>query len=455
MANDIIYGKFQHNGKEYPFFLADHIITITQTPREFNTDFSGISHFDYLKGVTNNNKYIFLLDCDIVGGPLAQISNNLQFVCKGYALSSSSSDCYDRIEFSSPALNGFYSPRRAIEIERDEVRFGARGLTFKNYEDTSHDFSCKINGEHIDCTLAFRSSVTLKPEDSSIGSVNTTLSMKFSDPKPVTDLAKYYLYLHDFLVFVNFRADVPIDDVALYGKVENGKYTKFGTAKFFQNDCSQYAADARHSISYNDLPDDCIPKVLSVIAERREQDSYNPFFIPSDGKDARYFDSAKWLIAAISFEGEFNRKYKDFKYETDEKFRAAKDLLLNTIDQAVSASGFSINNKVNAAWNSFRNLISHTDTTIKEKFKFCVDRYADEIAPLIEKYARIQGVDKNTDFAQAYADYRNRTAHGSIPPISKTETITFQLLNCFIYVLILEQGDVPHEKIKEILLRMF
>lgn len=47
MANDIIYGKFQHNGKEYPFFLADHIITITQTPREFNTDFSGISHFDY------------------------------------------------------------------------------------------------------------------------------------------------------------------------------------------------------------------------------------------------------------------------------------------------------------------------------------------------------------------------------------------------------------------------
>ena len=84
-----------------------------------------------------------------------------------------------------------------------------------------------------------------------------------------------------------------------------------------------------------------------------------------------------------------------------------------------------------------------------------MDRYADEIAPLIEKYARIQGVDKNTDFAQAYADYRNRTAHGSIPPISKTETITFQLLNCFIYLLILEQGDVPHEKIKEILLRMF
>ena len=136
MANDIIHGKFEHNGKAYPFFLSDHIITITQAPHEFNTDFSGISHFDYLKGVTHNNKYIFLLDCDIVGGSLAQISSNLQLMCKGYVVSSSSSDCYDWIEFSSPALNGFYSPRRAIEIERDEVRFGARGLTFKNYEDT-------------------------------------------------------------------------------------------------------------------------------------------------------------------------------------------------------------------------------------------------------------------------------------------------------------------------------
>ncbi len=455
MANDIIHGKFQYNGKTYPFFLADYIITIAQAPYEFNNDFSYDSHFDYLKGVTYNNKYIFLLDCDIVGGPLAQISSNLQLVCKGYVISSSSSECYNRIEFSSPALNGFYSPRQAIEIEHDEVRLGAYGLKFKNYEDTSHDFSCTINGEDVACTLAFRSSITLKLEDSSIGSVNTVLSIKFSEDKSITDLAKYYLYLHDFLVFVNFRADIPIDDVAIYGKIENGKYVQFGTAKFFQNDCSQYSADTRRSISCNDLPDDCLPKVFSLIAERREQERYNPFFIPSDGKEARYFDSAKWLIAAISFEGEFNRKYKDFKYETDEKFRAAKDLLLNTIDEAVAESKLSINNKANAALKSFRNLISHTDTTIREKFKFCMERYADEITPLIEKYTRIEDIDKNTDFAQAYADYRNRTAHGAIPPISKTETITFKLLNCFIYVLILEQGDVPHEKIKEIILRMF
>ena len=455
MANNIIYGKFQLDDKVYPFFLVDYIITITQTPYEFNSDFADVYHFNYLKGVTHNNKYIFFLDCDIVGGSLAQISSNLQLVCKGYILSNSSADCYDRIEFSSSALNGFYSPRRAIGIDHDEVRFGARGLTFKNYEDTSRNFSCIINGEHIDCTLAFRSSVTLKPEDSSIGSVNTTLSMKFSEPKSITKLAQYYLYVHDFLVFVNFRADVPIDNVALYGKVENEKYAKFGTAQFCQHDCSQYSADNRRSISYNDLPGECLPNVFSIIAERREQDCYNPFYIPLDGKDARYFDSAKWLITAISFEGEFNRRYPDFKYETDEKFKITKDLLLKTIDDAILASGVSINNKTNAAFKSFRSLVSHTDTTIREKFQFCMNRYVNEITPLIEKYVRIEGVDKDTDFAQAYADYRNSTAHGSIPPISKTEKITFQLMKCFIYVLVLEYGGVPYEQIKEILIRMF
>ncbi|MDO4439294.1 MAG: hypothetical protein Q4B86_07655 [Eubacteriales bacterium] len=452
---DIIYGKFEFNNKSYPFFFANYIITVTQTPYEFNNDFINNYHFDYLRGVANNNKYIFFLDCDIVGGQLGPISRNLQLVCKGYVLSDSSEDCYDQIKFFSSALNAFYSPHRAIEINHKDILFSVQGLTFKNYEDTSRKFSCIINGEHIDCILLFRSSVTLKPEDSSIVSVNTTFSMKFSESKSVTKLAQYYLYLHDFLVFVNFRADVPIDNVILYKKVENEKYAKIGTAMFCQRDCRQYSADNKRSISYNDLPDKSLPNIFSSIGERREQKCYNPFFIPLDDKDARYFNSAKWLITAISFEGEFNRKYPEYKYNNDEKFKKAKDLLISTIDKVVAESEVSINNRSNAALNSFRNIISHTDTTIKEKFQFCMDNYVNEITPLIKKYVTAEGIDKDTNFSQAYSDYRNNIAHGSILPISKTEKITFQLMKCFIYALILEAGGVPREKIKDIITRMF
>lgn len=84
MSQDIIYGKFEYKDKEYPFFLSKHIITVTQSPGEFNDDFIGESHFDHLVGVTHNGKYITFLDCDIVGGELIEISSNLILVCKGY-----------------------------------------------------------------------------------------------------------------------------------------------------------------------------------------------------------------------------------------------------------------------------------------------------------------------------------------------------------------------------------
>lgn len=455
MPQDIIYGKFYIKDKEYPFFLSGQIITVTQIPREHNKDFGGTYHFEYLKGVTSSGKYIFLLDCDVFGGQLIEITSNLQLSCKGYILSNSPSEFFDRIEFYSPALNGFYSPRQAISLEKDEVRFGVRSLRFKNYEDTAQKFCCTINGETIDCELSFRSSVTLRPEDASIGSVNTTLTMKFPAQRSINELSKYYLYLLDFLVFINFRSDVPIGDIILYKEAEERKFAKSGTAKIFQQDCSQYSADNLHSITYRDLPDGSIANLFVAIAERREKGTYNPFFMPTDRKDAAYFDSAKWLIAAISFEGEFNQNYPDFKYQNDERFKQAKDLLLKCIDDAVIASGVGINNKANKPLKSFRHLVSTTDTTIKEKFDFCLSKYSSEIDPIVEKHSRTNDVPKGVDFAQAYSDYRNSTAHGTILPITKVEIVTYQLLRCFIYILILEHGGVPLEKIKDIISRLF
>lgn len=455
MSKDIIYGKFRYQDKDYPFYLADYIVTVVQTAGEYNADFLQEMHFRHLSGITNNNQFIFLLDCDIVGGSIIKVSNNLQITCKGYILSNSPAECYDRIEFSSVALNGFYSPRRAIEIETDKAVLGVQGLKFRKYKDTSQKFSCTIHGEHIDFDIFFRSSVVLKMEDANIGSINTSLAMKFSAAKSIDDLGRYYLYLQDFLTFSNFRSDVPIDDITLYGKEADDKFVKLGTAKFKQVDCSQYVANKRKNIAYDDLTDECFAILFSVIAERRELGLHNPYFFPVNSKDAVYVDSAKWLVTAISFEGEFNQSYPDFKYQNDELFKRAKDLLLATIDKEVEASGLGISNRVNQSLNSFRHLISNSDTTIKEKFKYCYEKYYSEIAQIVERYSRIGGIATDSDFAQAYASYRNCIAHGTILPISNLEIVTYQLLRCFIYILILERGLVPFEKIKGIISKLF
>lgn len=51
MADNTIHGKFEYNEKVYPFFLADHIITVPQTPHEFNRDFADTYHLITLKAL--------------------------------------------------------------------------------------------------------------------------------------------------------------------------------------------------------------------------------------------------------------------------------------------------------------------------------------------------------------------------------------------------------------------
>ena len=153
-------------------------------------------------------------------------------------------------------------PHSAIQIESDEICSGARGLTFRNCEDISQNFSCEINKEHIEFTLGFRSFISLKPEDSSIVFVNTSLSMKFCTHRFVTDLAKYYLYLQDFLVFVNFKSDIPINEILLYKKNDKSKYEKCGAAKFFNMIVANTLRIVVIVFRIMILSNECLPKLF-------------------------------------------------------------------------------------------------------------------------------------------------------------------------------------------------
>ena len=454
MSQDIIYGKFAYKDKEYPFFLSNHIITVTQSPREFNDDFIGESHFDHLVGVTHNGRYITFLDCDVIGEDFIAICNNLLLVCKGYVLTTEPTEHYTGLVFSSPALNAFYSPRHAIGFVKKDP-FGISGLQLRDYADTTRRFSCIINNQRIDFKLSCYSTFNTKPESSNIGSIRTTLSMTFPCPQSIDDLGKYYLYLFDFLMFTNFRSDIPVDDMELCQVQENEQHRKVGKIKIFQHDDSQYSADIKHSITYEDIPEGCVPTVFSTIAQRRNRNCFNPYFFPTDDRDANRVDSAKWLIAAISFEGEFDKVFHNHRYQTNERFMRTKDLLMDTIDKAVLKSGVSINNKTNESLKYFKHLISKADETIEEKFTLCLEHYSFAVNPIIQKYTSIYPSIKGINLAKAYSIYRNNTAHGIIMPVSPAEVVTYQILRCFIYSLILEQCHVSTEKIQAIILKLF
>ena len=110
---------------------------------------------------------------------------------------------------------------------------------------------------------------------------------------------------------------------------------------------------------------------------------------------------------------------------------------------------------VNSAWKSFKRLIERADTTLKEKFEVCQMVYEAKTRESIQRICRTCGIPEGTDLAEAYASFRNQTAHGEIKRPGNVEIATYQILRCFVYVVNLRRAGVPQEKIKEVLKRMF
>lgn len=71
------------------------------------------------------------------------------------------------------------------------------------------------------------------------------------------------------------------------------------------------------------------------------------------------------------------------------------------------------------------------------------------------KYCKSNAVSPTTDFADVYEKTRNQTAHGAIRKISPEGVVVFQLLRCFIYLLIFERANVPSEQRKLIVNKLF
>ena len=279
--------------------------------------------------------------------------------------------------------------------------------------------------------------------------------MSFEDKKKPSDILLYYLYLRDFLEFVNFQKNIPIDQIELFEKSETGKYERRGKAVIFQADSSEYVPSSLRSITFSDVTSDCFPFLFSQIASKRINSNHNPFFYPENRSTDRTVDASKWLNAAICFEGEFDVTFPDYRATNDARFHEAKTLLLDTIDDAVKKSGKGINNRSNSSLKSFKSLIERADTTIKQKFQVCEAQYKYEMSETISRICSWCQVPQGIDLAETYASYRNQTAHGVIRCPENGDVATYRILRGFVYVMNLKKANIPADKIKSIMGKMF
>ena len=80
MAENIIRGEFEYNGKAYPFVIQSKILTVVQSAFHYVEDFNGKEELGTLVGVTDTNQYILLLDCRVWNPQFITLSGRLQIV---------------------------------------------------------------------------------------------------------------------------------------------------------------------------------------------------------------------------------------------------------------------------------------------------------------------------------------------------------------------------------------
>lgn len=444
------YGKFEFRGKMYPFYYEGSLVTVVQQPWEYNDDFEKVSYVEKIEGLTNSNKVIVFLKCEFQGGSFKEIYSNVIFSTKGFVLFGESDCSFNCIEFESDALNTFYPP---IQLVDRKALLNKKVYKVKDYVDTTERFDTIVNEENIKMELSIPWKFSLRPEDKAIGEKYSVWRMEFETPKCSEDIAKYYLYLLDFLVFVNFRKNVAIEHFTLY-KVEDTTYNKVGIGKFFSNQTG-YDSKVENSIIFEDLTHDEISRLFSCISIQRKQDSYNDSYIPENAKKYRSFNWIDWLNTALSFEGEYCKRYKDLKSQSDSNFANAKEYLLTQIDNKIKESGVSIRNKRNSAWSKFKHLIEHTDTRLEEKFRFSLNQFSDEISMIKSQLLKKYKISEDVDLAIDYADYRNHLAHGDIVEMSDSNVVNFILMRVFIYCFILERADISKDVRKKAVEKLF
>lgn len=454
MKNVRIEGVFEFEDKEYPFVLIDKVVSIPQAAFQYSKDFPNETHVDVIHGVTSNNKDIYFLDCKLWTDLSLSALGKLRLHIMGYAIMRSDKKAFDRVDFYASAINAFYSPKSAYANKTDDNMW-INGITQRDPAEYTKHFSCAIDGENIDGDLGVYINWDLAAQKEQIGTVNTIFSLQYEQKKELIDVLKYYLYVRDFFEFLNFQRNVPMSDIRVFEKNADGKYANIGNVVVFQTGGSDYKPNPHHSITFQDCGEKCLPVLFSQIAERRIRNKRNPFFFPENRFEDRYVDSAKWLITAVAFEGEFDEIHPNYRAEHNDDFKNVKELLLGVIEDNVKKSGKGWNNPINDNWKRFRHLIKNNDTKIEEKFQACLEIYKTETAGVIGKICKQEAVHDGVNLANAYASYRNQTAHGGIQPLTPADIAVYRILRCFVYAMNLRKAGVPADNVKSILNKMF
>ena len=229
-----INGVIEYKNNKYPFILDDRIVKIVGEPFQYFDIFNYAEEIETIKGVTSGNRDIIFLHCKIINN---YFTCNTLFSIKGYAISNSNTGCtcdftYSRSSFKSDAINAFFSPQKALNINRNVKNWtGEFDINITPFNDTTTEF------DYLDskCQLSISRYVNIYDEPTSIGKVESIFAFEHPHIQSFAKIVDDYLALYDFLSFVNYSSNILFDDISISQKNSQGLYEKSATVHIFTN----------------------------------------------------------------------------------------------------------------------------------------------------------------------------------------------------------------------------
>lgn len=447
--NNLITGVFEYEGKEYSFSLEKNIVRLTGLPFQFLQHKNEGKEVPTIHGVTSDNRDILFLCCKLYSpSPFS----NIAFSIQGFLISSNNTGkpClfdFDRITFYSDVIDNFYSPQNALEIKTEFDNWdGSIQINIKPFCDTD----IKFNFNSDECQLNIARFIGERKNISSIGSVKSSFSFNCKKRSLPTEVKMYYLALYDFLRFTTCSSNVTFKKIELQLKNEDNKYSTIAYVHMYSNNSGDENSEF-DSITINDIPKEKLEVLFNKVVSMRNTDYRLPFYFPQSKNDDRTIDSGKWLMMALNFEGLFNDTFQNFKSKNKPAFAKAKEIV---IEQIKSYDTSVLSPKEQKYYTKCLEHVERYEGTLEEKFNYAFKKYKSILSKIVLANERYYSCNKNENYANIYSSYRNKTAHGSVIPLTVKEIAVYRLLRPMIYTMIMD-GILSEEEITQIISKLF
>lgn len=352
---------------------------------------------------------------------------------------------FEAITFYGDVVDKFYNPIRKFDYKHSDLEndTGEALFRLKSYADTTVTHSVDFKGQTMRVELSVTKPGGPTSSHFELGKLKSIIRLSAEKPWALEDIHDIYWLVIHFFMFINFRKDIRFDSIILSNRDAAGLYSP--KAYFHANvshECNNRAI--WKTIQYEDL-DDRFPNLFTLIDSKQQH--YE--FIPDSDKDARYIKHHNYMLTSSAFEYIY-RNYYPSEMESDAAWQELRQGILSKIDEAIANTPEPYLQDAK----KLRLAAEREDgRTLRVCFKSAVQNRQSILAEVFGEFKF--GSDKINNISYDFKSKRDMLAHGDLENFNNIDVQPYQLAQCLIYYMLLEQAGVAESSIRKILTRVF